>query len=232
MSQTNGTPTWPLFACVALVLHGLVGCATSSVDVHELQRRAEAGDSEAQFQMGNAYDFGQGVAVNRVEAGKWYRLAAENGHAAAQNNLGSLYQNGAGVAQDYKVARAWYEKSAAQSYPMAWNSLGYMYDFGLGVETNAQRAVEYYGKAAEKGDAYGMLNLGVSYSLGSGVSQNLVEAYKWLDLARFYTQFSPDTKLKWRARGMLDQVAKKMSREQIAEAARLSQAWDREHRAK
>jgi hypothetical protein len=77
-----------------------------------------------------------------------------------------------------------------------------------------------------------MLNLGVSYAHGSGVSQDLVEAYKWLDLALFYTlypEFSSDQQLKQRSRRFLNQVASRMSREQITEAKKRSHEWDKQH---
>jgi TPR repeat protein len=48
---------------------------------------AQAGDAEAQFNLGVMYDRGQGVPQDDVQAAEWYRKAAEQGHAAAQNNL-------------------------------------------------------------------------------------------------------------------------------------------------
>ena len=46
---------------------------------------AELGDSEAQYQLGRIYFHGEGVARNRVEAGRWFRRAAKQGHADAQS---------------------------------------------------------------------------------------------------------------------------------------------------
>ena len=43
------------------------------------------------------YANGQGVALDHVEAVKWYRLAANQGLAKAQNELGYDYAQGRGV---------------------------------------------------------------------------------------------------------------------------------------
>jgi TPR repeat protein len=56
---------------------------------------AVAGDADAQFNLGQAYKLGRGVAVDLKQAEDWYRRAALQGHAQAQDNYGLLlYQNG------------------------------------------------------------------------------------------------------------------------------------------
>ena len=49
---------------------------------------AEQGGSDAQYNLGVMYDFGDGVPENDKTAVKWYTLAAKQGHARAQTNLG------------------------------------------------------------------------------------------------------------------------------------------------
>jgi TPR repeat protein len=48
---------------------------------------ADAGDHSAQNAMGFMYFFGRGVSQNRLEAGRWYGLAAEQGNEQAQRAL-------------------------------------------------------------------------------------------------------------------------------------------------
>jgi len=62
--------------------------------------------------------------------------------------------------------------------------LGYMYEHGLGVPQSWPAAVDYYLLAAEQGDATGQYLLGLMYDKGFGVSRDVVQAYKWLNLAR------------------------------------------------
>jgi TPR repeat protein len=57
----------------------------------EIVEAAEQGDASAQFNLGQIYRKGKGVAQNDAEAAKWYRKAAEQGHVKAQYNLGVSY---------------------------------------------------------------------------------------------------------------------------------------------
>ncbi|MDP6371637.1 MAG: hypothetical protein QF634_03895 [Vicinamibacterales bacterium] len=77
--------------------------------------RAEAGDADAQNNLGFMYDFGEGVPQNYAEAARWFRLAADQGQAGAQNSLGFMYANGRGVPQDYVQAHMWTNLAVAQS---------------------------------------------------------------------------------------------------------------------
>lgn len=215
------------FTCVLLL-----GCASSGVPITELRAKADQNDPSAQFQLGVALDLGRGVSKNQSEAASWYRKAAEQGYADAQNSLGSMYQYGEGVPQDYSLSVYWYQKAVDKDNGEAYTSLGYMYDMGLGVIQDRQKAVKLYQRGAEKGSLNGMLNLGVSYWEGIGIEKDLVQAYKWLDLARFYTQTSNNMQLKWRVRGALDEVKKEMTKDQIQEAKQLTLEWDSAHRQK
>ena len=78
------------------------------------------------------------------------------------------------------------------------------------------RAVEYYEKAANQGYAEAQYNLATCYFEGLGVGQDYVEAYKWLCLI-------PIVKLSSRfecARELKDELAGKLTFDQIAEACR------------
>ena len=88
------------------------------------RKAAEQNNAEAQYNLGNCYDNGQGVTKDDVEAVKWYRKAAEQNYAEAQYNLGFCYANGQGVAKDEAEAVKWYRKAAEQNYAAAQNNLG------------------------------------------------------------------------------------------------------------
>ncbi|WP_336971752.1 SPOR domain-containing protein [Sphingobium aromaticiconvertens] len=56
---------------------------------------AQAGDADAQFNMGQAYKLGRGVQSDMSTAIEWYRKAAAQGHTRAEDNLGLLmFQQG------------------------------------------------------------------------------------------------------------------------------------------
>ena len=63
--------------------------------IDELRGPAEAGDADAQFDLGNKYYTGEGVPEDKAEAVRWYRLAAEQGHAEAQASLRNMPEGAA-----------------------------------------------------------------------------------------------------------------------------------------
>lgn len=191
------------------------------------------GDAASQFQLAVAYDRGIGTNQDLMEAAKWYRAAAEQGYAEAQNSLGSLYQAGEGVPKDYELAEMWYLKAADQGNASAKNSLAYLYDLGLGIQASPKIAAGLYREAAELGEIRAMLNLGILLTQGKPeVEKDYIEAYKWLDLARFYTQTSKDMTLKWRVRGELGKLTGMMTNAQIEEAKKRGEEWDQSRRKK
>jgi uncharacterized protein len=160
----------------------------------------------------DAYDRG-----DYETAEKEYRRAAEEGNARAQFNLGVLYAKGHGVSQDDEQARQWYEKAAAQEYASAQVNLGNMYLIGQGVPKNYEMALFWFRRAVGQGHGVGLSNLGFMYANGRGVSQNFVEAHKWYNLAAAHGDKN--------AAAICDDLAKRMSPAQIAEAQRLAREW-------
>jgi len=111
--MTHATRFVAVAVLVALVLCVPVQAQTPEIDA--LRVRAEAGDAEAQHNLGVRYANGQGVPQDDAEAARWYRLAADQGLALAQVNLGVRYENGRGVPQDYIEAHMWFNLAVAQS---------------------------------------------------------------------------------------------------------------------
>lgn len=72
---------------------------------------AEAGDAEAQNNVGEIFERGLGDAPNFEAARIWYEKAAAQGNTRAMLNLGTLYEAGNGVAQDRLKALNLYRQS-------------------------------------------------------------------------------------------------------------------------
>ena len=62
--------------------------------LREWKPLAEAGNADAQYNLGYLYEKGQGVAKDFAEAMKWYGKAADQGDARALGNIGYLYEKG------------------------------------------------------------------------------------------------------------------------------------------
>lgn len=72
---------------------------------------AEAGDAEAQANVGEIYERGIGGTPNFEAAALWYRKAADQGLSRALFNLGTLYEQGFGVEQDRLTALNLYRQA-------------------------------------------------------------------------------------------------------------------------
>ena len=77
-------------------------------------KAAEQECPEAQYELGDCYSYGIGVAKDLEQAFEWYQKSAEQGDCTAQCNLGYCYENGIGVEKDVIKATEWYQKSAEQ----------------------------------------------------------------------------------------------------------------------
>jgi TPR repeat protein len=87
---------------------------------------ADKGHAAAQFELGQMYAQGLGVAQQFEEAAFWYLLAAKQGHAQAQFHLGFLHSHGQGVEQDYMKAYQWYCVSERCGYALAKKNVAYI----------------------------------------------------------------------------------------------------------
>jgi TPR repeat protein len=89
-------------------------------DLNGTQAKAQAGDAEAQFQMGEAYRAGKGVTADPEAAIMWYRRATALGHIRASEELGfALFAHG-----DRREAMPYIEKAAARGEARAFYLLG------------------------------------------------------------------------------------------------------------
>jgi len=177
-----------LVMCAALVVaqQGMVdqlAGAASRGDKAALQQlitMGNAGNAQAQFNLGVMYGIGLGVVPkDAVQAVNWFRKAAEQGDAASQSQLGFIYANGEGVPKDAVQAVNWFRKAAEQGDAEAQYNLGRKYANGEGVSKDAVQAVNWYRKAAEQGEAAAQANLGLSYAKGEGVPKDAVQAVNW-----------------------------------------------------
>ena len=147
-------------------------------------------------------------------------LCAVEGRAEAQLGLGLRYY-ALGGPEDLALAVRWFRLAAEQGVDLARFNLGLMYDTGRGVPEDDTEAVRWYRLAAEQGYASAQLNLGFMYSRGEGVPEDLVYAYMWCNLSAAQgNEIAQENK---------DIIERQLTREQIAEAQRLSREWIETH---
>ena len=98
----------------------------------------------------------------------------------------------------------------------AWGqySFGLAYEDGRYVPEDKKEAVKWYRKAAEQGHDYSQWSLAFAYYKGEGVIEDQVQAYAWWNIA---AANGNELGKAWKAK-----VAEEMTKEQIAEAQKLS----------
>jgi uncharacterized protein len=145
----------------------------NAVKEPSLQQKAEAGDREAQNQLGiiaqENHDY--------REASKWFQLAANQGLSGAQVGLGFLYDIGLGVEKDFDQAARWYGLAAAQGNPDGEFDLAMCYLHGEGVEQDQTLARKWFSSALQHGDGGRSLDgIGLTYEDGQ---RDYAEAFRW-----------------------------------------------------
>ena len=195
-----------------------IGPSSSLEDVRSC---AEQGYAVAQNSLGWMYATGEGVPEDYVEAIRWFRSGAEQGNAAAQNGLGVMYSEGWGVPEDSAEAVRWYRLAAEQGYASAQFNLGLTYVYGVTGPVDYAAAARWVRLAADQADADAQYLLGFMYEKGDGMAEDNVLAYMWYDLAADEgSEIAQDNK---------NTLEQRMTREQIAEAQRLSREWTEAH---
>ena len=83
---------------------------TESID--SIQNSALSGKPQAQYELGQMYEFGGGVGQDYAAAMNWYTESANQNYAPAQYAIGLLYEHGRGVEANAALAAEWYTKAA------------------------------------------------------------------------------------------------------------------------
>jgi hypothetical protein len=126
---------------------------------------------------------------------------------------------------DFSTALQILRPLADQGNEIAQAYLGLAYRQGYGVPHDDAQAAAWFRKAADEGYAPAQGVLGEMYRDGRGVSQDYVRAHMWLNLA---VARSDDATHQMSVK-VRDEVAAKMTPNQIVEAQSMASEWMRAH---
>ncbi len=191
--------------------------AAQVASVEDLKTRAEAGDAQAQYDLGSRYIDGLSVARDPKLATQWLEKAAAQGLAPAQYRLGSLYRDGKGLRNDSKLAYSWFKRSAEQGNARAMHNLAVVLAEGVNGTPDYAGAAEWFQKGAEYGIKDSQFNVAILYARGLGVSQDLVQSYKWFSIA---SMLGDEDAVRKR-----DEVGSKLTAEKLIEAKAQAQDY-------
>jgi hypothetical protein len=133
------------------------------------------------------------------------------GYVKAQNVLGWMYGQGLGVPVDHEEAIRWLRKAAKQGSVVARAALG---TYRLKPLLDKALPIKWYREFAEQGNAAAQHRLGIMYCDGRGTSKDSVRGYAWLSIAASNGHVG--------SRKKKETLAKKMTKEQIAEGQKMS----------
>lgn len=143
------------------------------------QTAADAGSTDAVYEIGIAYFEGRGVEIDHSEAFKSWMLGAEAGEPRSQYGLGYLYQQGQGVEQDTALAEQWYQAAAGRGHPKAKIALGRL----AMASDDDVTAMQQFEEAAELGEAEALYLIGRLHEQGKGVDADPEKAMQLFEQA-------------------------------------------------
>lgn len=155
----------------------------AGIEPASLAEAAAKGDTQALFEIAARYTDGRGVAADRAEAAKWYKMAADRGLAPAQYRLANLYEKANGVERNLSEAKRYYTLAAEQGNAGAMHNLAVLLASDAAGQPDFTGAAQWFIKASELGVRDSQFNLAILYARGSGVKQDIEESYKWFAIA-------------------------------------------------
>ena len=176
----------------------------------------EQGHAGAQFSLGVLTALGQGVTRDTEEALRLYRKAADRSDGRAQYTLAEKFNQGVQArTAEPPEGDLWLKRLARLGESTNPLAVGSDYHFGTdGLAADTAEAFSWYSKAAEQGHVMAWHRLGEMHAAGRGTPKDLVRAHMWFTLCAEQGLVAAEA---WR-----DQLAAKMSPEEIAESAELA----------
>lgn len=148
-------------------------------------QNAEAGETEAQYEVGIMYLKGQGVAQDRKVALQWLEKASAGGYQQATSKLVRIQE------QQEKFKQLLGEAESGDT--KAQYEVAVMYLKGRGIHKDGDKARHWLGIAADKGDVKAITRLGVINYKGEAGSTDYRKASKLFEsvsnqsvLAQYY----------------------------------------------
>jgi len=181
-------------------------------------RAAEQNHADGHFWLGVMHRLGETIPKDPEQALHLWKKAAEGGSAAAQGALAQALFAGDGVARDPIEAVRWARLGAQRGNALAQTVLAQAHLKGEGgAQLSITEFLRWTRRAASQGNRNSMEALAVSYHMGNGVPQDYIQAHMWANLAA--------ARGSARAMKLREELAAKMTPDQIADAQKAASRW-------
>ncbi|HEY2469607.1 MAG TPA: tetratricopeptide repeat protein [Terracidiphilus sp.] len=137
------------------------------------EKAANAGDPDAQNQIGYLYQTGIGVPQNMERAVHWYQLSAANGSLNGKVNLAVTYVWGLGVRANPQLGESLLQEASGKGSGIAAAYLGDIYLAGIGFASDRTKAIANYERGVRLHSYYAEYKLGLLLSKPDNHPQNL-----------------------------------------------------------
>ncbi len=134
-------------------------------------KAADLGHVEANYRLGEAYEYGQlRCPKDPALSIHFYTGAAERGHAMSQMALCAWYMVGVPSVMDKDEAEAyeWARKAAEQDLAKAQYTVGYFTEMGIGCRRDILEANVWYVRAADQGEDRAKHRMAAIRAAGAG----------------------------------------------------------------
>ena len=181
------------------------------------QKAAAQNLPEAKFALVQFYDTGRaGVGVDTIRATALCLEAATAGSTLAMNDMGIRYQRGTGITRDDVAAIGWFSLAGQFNLAAGHINLGSCFETGRGCKQDLNIAGSHYAAASKLNHPVGQFMLGRFFEEGKGTEKNPAHAYVLYSYAAAQNHAEAITRR--------DELKKKLSKEQIAEAEKMLKA--------
>jgi len=154
-----------------------------------LKQAADAGQPEAQYNLGYSYQQGIEVVQDDSIANMWYMKSAKQGFADAEFKLSFSYALGRGCRKDMKAAVYWSKRCAERNDAECMYNLMNCYAQGTGVKKNTDSMLYWAVRLGAHLDVENLqisgmitnarLNLAITYRDGVNVKKDIKKGYMW-----------------------------------------------------
>ncbi|MBQ8452827.1 MAG: sel1 repeat family protein [Prevotella sp.] len=119
--------------------------------IQKLQKEADEGHQDAQYELGRRYYLGDGVERDLSSTIKYISMAASQQHPAARLMMGRFYLDGEIMPCNKNAAFHIFTQLSRENHPLGTFHLAYCYENGIGVNKDTQTALSLYERAIALG---------------------------------------------------------------------------------
>jgi len=192
-----------------------------------LQKSAEMGNAEAQYNLGYCYEFGVGITKDEKIATSWYQKSADQNYNDGLYAMMMAYSDEKGVEPNYPKAFEYAMKCALNNDATCMFNVVTAYKDGIGTEKSKGKMLEWAYKLGKLKNPENLnlsgritsarLNLAYMFRDGIDLEKDIYKSYVWFliynENKRDFSVFQQDDVVK-----EIQEVEKKLTKKQKSEA--------------